>query len=383
LTGFQHASFRPGLLGALERLMWLAIQRRQPEKVAALASLAEPPVAPNLYELALAIPQARALVLGGDAAAALALLRETRPKLEALEAALYLARLDLHEALALATLGDAAGAAVARQRAENAGYAFLLAEDRGLQLALAPAPTTGKLALLTFGPLEVLVDGARVDSWPRRKAKVLLAALLLHPHGLSYAELGDFLGEHDPGTLNSLRASMVALRRALEPNLTGAAASRYIRQHEDRYLLDAGETDLQAFQRELEAARTAEPTAAAAHYEAALALYRGHFLDDALFQAPFEPMRESLRRQAIEAASWLAEFHHARYDDRAAEKAYQRAQSLAPWDGELALALMRHYRFRNRPERIKQVYWDYRKALKAHLGLAPDDEFEAAYRALA
>jgi hypothetical protein len=43
---------------------------------------------------------------------------------------------------------------------------------------------------------------------------------------------------------------------------------------------------------------------------------------------------------------------------------------------------MRHHAALDRPDRVRQVYWDCRKALKAAFGGAPSDEFEALYQGL-
>ena len=42
--------------------------------------------------------------------------------------------------------------------------------------------------------------------------------------------------------------------------------------------------------------------------------------------------------------------------------------------------LMAFHAARGQAERVRHAYWDYRKALKARLGLSPDAAFEQAYR---
>ncbi|HEY9721369.1 MAG TPA: bacterial transcriptional activator domain-containing protein, partial [Oscillatoriaceae cyanobacterium] len=72
----------------------------------------------------------------------------------------------------------------------------------------------------------------------------------------------------------------------------------------------------------------------------------------------------------------------ARGDHTRAEATLERALAIAPSDEDASLALMRHHAARGREERVRQVYWDCRKALKAQLGSVPSAEFEAAYRLL-
>ena len=56
--------------------------------------------------------------------------------------------------------------------------------------------------------------------------------------------------------------------------------------------------------------------------------------------------------------------------------------SLAPCEEEIYVRLMRHHLAAGRPERVRQAYWDCRKALKGRLGIAPSDDFERAFREL-
>jgi DNA-binding SARP family transcriptional activator len=154
---------------------------------------------------------------------------------------------------------------------------------------------------------------------------------------------------------------------------------------DERYTLasDAVEfVDVRAFEAAVGAGdrlREASPAEAAAHYEDALGHYRANLLDDSLFLRHFEAEREALRQQAVGVLTWLAGFHQGRGDESSAEAALRRAVTLAPTDEEVYIALMRQQRRTGRAERIRQVYWDCRKALKAHLGVAPSVAFEDAY----
>ena len=59
-----------------------------------------------------------------------------------------------------------------------------------------------------------------------------------------------------------------------------------------------------------------------------------------------------------------------------------RATELAPCEEEAYLRLMRHHQALGRPERVRQAYWDCRKAFKAWLGGVPSEDFERTYAAL-
>jgi DNA-binding SARP family transcriptional activator len=252
---------------------------------------------------------------------------------------------------------------------------------------LAP-PRAGVLALRAFGRFEVRQDGVLLDAWPRRKAKLLLAALALHPDGLRAGELAELIAGEEANPLNVLRVNAWALRRALEPALGRGEDSAYVRREGDRYAL-AWELvegfDLRAFEAALAQAaplRTTAPRAAIATLEAGLALVRGPLFDDGPPFDLFEADRERCRRQAGEALAWIAAQHRqvGAYDR--AEAALERAIALAPCDEAGYDALMRLRRARGDAAGVRRAYWDLRRALKTGLGLVPTPELDALYRRL-
>lgn len=403
---FERAGFVEGTKVPLERLAWLAIQRKQYERAVAL--LAAHPDGENAYDLALALPRARALHLGGDPRAAIAELTRVAPALEALEARLLQTRAQLFRAASLLKLGAREEAAEQFRAAEASlaacGYGFLRTQDQLLWAelavlqapaapAIAPAPTAeppDRLDIRCFGHFEARLGGVVLDQWPRRKTKLLLACLAIHPRGLGQAALAEALGmdAQMDKALATLRADVSTLRRALEPTLGKYQPSRYVDYEDERYALRPtalGYSDLAAFDTalaEADALADMSPTEAAPRYEAALGAYRGALLEEGYFARYFESARETYRRQALRALDWLARFRAARGERTVAEATHLRAIAVAPCEEAAYLALMRFYRGVGAAERVRQVYWDCRKALKAQLGIAPSAEFEAAARAL-
>ena len=420
---FERGGFPEGTLVGLERLLWLAVRRKQYARVADLAARAEGLDGENVHRLAILTPRARALQLGGDAGAAAALLREAVAASDRVDARLHGTRARLYLAAAELAAGDATAArralAEATAAIERHGYDFLLAQDQRLweelgplarrehgegarvsvsvveeapvPTAPAPAPAASgevpPLVLRLFGPMEVRVGGVLLDEWRRKKAKLVLAALALYPNGLDPDELIQLCGGED--TVESLRVNVMTLRKALERDPDQRKASRYVTHVRDRYALAPealADLDLATFERGLrEGDRLAadRPGEAAAAYERALEAYRGTLLDERQFLALFESTREGLRQRALASLLWLAAFHAGRGDASAAEVRLTRATKVAATEPAPYLALMRHYQAHGRPERVRQVYWDCRKAFKAELGLEPGDEFEAAYAAIA
>ncbi len=430
LEVFERAGFREGRPVPLERLMWLTLARERPARVIELAEAEtrEHAAAPecSLHDLALALPHARALHLAGRPSLGLAVLEAAIPALERLGARLHLARGRLFEAASRLAMGDRPGAEAAHAAAttliEAGGFGFLRTQDRRLWQELAPLspfgrgrgaaadggprpggppppngrggtgllapPRTGLLALRCFGSFEVRLDGVLLDQWPRRKAKLLLAALALHPAGLRTGDLADLIGGEEANPLNVLRVNTWALRRALEPQLAKGEHSAYLRREGDRYRLAwdlVAEFDVHAFETALAAAeplRASTPREAVTRLEQGLALVRGPLFDDGPPFDLFEADRERYRQQAIGALIWIAGQHRRVSDYGRAEAALKRAAVLAPCDESVYEALMRMYRALGDIEGVRRAYWDCRRAQKTYLAATPSGAFEALYRQL-
>jgi ATP/maltotriose-dependent transcriptional regulator MalT/DNA-binding SARP family transcriptional activator len=430
LDTFERAGFTEGRKVAVERLLWLAVARRQATKALELGIPMLAGSEDTIYGLALLTPLGRARHLEGDGPGACELLGRAVAGFEAQGAHLHLAEALLYLGASRASRGDQEAAVEAVSRglaiAEERGYGFLAGRDGALWSELAPLVARGRsgvpfveaalsqaaahavvvpasdgvtaaepgargLSVRCFGTMEVRLDGVLLDQWPRRKAKAILAALLLYPRGLSLGQLIELLGSESvsQAALTTMKVDVGALRRALEPSLGKGQASRFVPMMGERYVLDAGGVefvDVRAFEAAAAAAdriRDEGPTDAAALYAEALRHYRANLLEDGLFARYFDAEREALRQQAVGILMWLAGFHQGRGDESSAEGVLRRAVELAPTDEEAYIALMRQQHRSGRPERIRQVYWDCRKALKTYLGVSPSAAFEAAYAEVA
>lgn len=416
LAIFEKAGFKEGTKLPLERLAWFAILRGHIERVDKLltrAGLVSPPAADepptrNVYDLALRLAEARTLHLANDPAGALGLFSAIAPAAEEIGARLQLARVRLYEASARLAMGDRSGAQAAleasRALSSQHHFEFLFTQDHALWRELAPlaqpeatpaetVPTDPRgpapLALYAFGGLEVRLGGVLVDRWPRRKAKLILAALVLHPKGLRQGELAEVLGPGgEEATASTVKVAVLSLRRSLEPELVKGEESAYVRMVGDRYQLDGSRVaylDVTAFTEAADAGdalRRSDPVAALEAYTRAMALYRDNLLDETLFEGYFEAERERLRARALEMLAWMAEWQADRGDVAAAETAWKRSVAIGPCEEAPALGLMRHYQSTGRPERVKQVYWDFCRAAKTQLGMGPSDTFTRAYQAI-
>jgi DNA-binding SARP family transcriptional activator len=436
---FEKAGFKEGKKVSLERLLWLVVQRRQYARGAELFGEAGEATAQNIYDLALMPPYARCLHLQGNASGALKVFKEALTGFEEAGAELHQARTLLYLGATMLKLGDDSGArdSIAKGLAlsESRNYRFLPAQDPQLWEEIGPvvakyriaipfveqslsaaaqhevtlvvpslsagatptievvAPATGgRLSIRCFGGFEVRLDGVLIDQWPRRKAKLIMAALLLYPRGVGLAQLAEILGPGEditPASLTTLKVDVSSLRKSLEPNLGKGGNSHYVVTQDDRYMVDFDTVeylDMRLFDVAIGQAdrlRDQDNVAAAQGYEQALSHYRGNLLDDGFFQKYFEAEREKYRQQVVGALLWVANFHQSLGDMSSAENALMRAVEMAPCEEEAYIALMRHQKTAGRSERIRQVYWDCRKALKAYLGMTPSAEFEQAYQGIA
>jgi ATP/maltotriose-dependent transcriptional regulator MalT len=135
LAIFTEAEYDIGKKVPLERLMWLALARKQYTRAEELKAESGDVDLNNIYDLALRVPYARALHLGGRAESAIAELETLIPAIEAIDAPLHLSRAHLFEAAARRKAGDArAKEALDRALAliEQNGYTFLLETDQTL-----------------------------------------------------------------------------------------------------------------------------------------------------------------------------------------------------------------------------------------------------------
>lgn len=256
---------------------------------------------------------------------------------------------------------------------------------QGEEAARAALSAPGRLQLRCLGGFEVLLDGNPVDSWPRRKAQLLLVLLLVYPRGLQVEDLAELLGEGPAGPAN-IRVYARTIRRAFNPDPD--QDERYLVLEAQRYRLAwerVDYLDVKAFETALQEGDrlvASDPAAASRAYEEGLAHYRGNLMEDAGFHQYLQPEREKYRQQALHALSWLAEWEQARGLEVAAESRLRRAAELAPCDEDVWLALAKFHQGRGRPERAREAYWDCRKARKAYLGLGVSEESERAFREL-
>jgi DNA-binding SARP family transcriptional activator len=229
-----------------------------------------------------------------------------------------------------------------------------------------------------LGPLRIHTD-QEVRTGLRRKARELLAFLLLHPDGATRDTTIEALWpEIDPARgAERAKTAVQNLRHTLRAaaGLDGATVIEWTGQRW-RVTADLVDCDVWRFHAALAAAAAAAPDdpAKTAALERATAAYHGSLLEGADYDWA-EPAREELRRQAADAAGRLAELRERAGDGDGALTALEAAAGWDPYNEELHQRIMRLQARLGRPDAVRRTYGRLQSRL-AELDVEPDDATE-------
>lgn len=225
-----------------------------------------------------------------------------------------------------------------------------------------------RVRLGLFGPMTIEAGGGPIRAGLLDKAREFCAYLTLHPEGVRRERaLEDIWGDVDVDKRQDrFSAAVSSLRRCIRTAL-GAPDLEVVCCEGDRYFLQDGlfDVDLWRFQSALAASGDSNE---AGHLKAALAEYRGEFLQDSPWEW-VEDDRESLRRQALNAAVKLAVKeqlagrieeaisvvdHAVETVDPYAEHLYVRGVELLVAAGRIESAQALYDRLKSRLERLRE-----------------------------
>ncbi|HEX6132402.1 MAG TPA: BTAD domain-containing putative transcriptional regulator [Longimicrobiales bacterium] len=246
--------------------------------------------------------------------------------------------------------------------------------------ALAPALPAGHapadLDVRALGPLEVIVQGHRIGTWPYTKPKEMLVFLLLQPQGRTRAEIGEALwpGAGAAQVRNSFHVTMHHLRKTLgHADWIVLANERYRAAPEITVALDVTQ-----FQQQAQAALALEPAAAMAALRDAMRLYRDHFLAGETAAPWRDEVQDRLRRMFCDVAMRLGALLQDAGDLDGAVAAYEAVLASEPLHEEahraFLLAITRSGRRAHALRHIERF-----SALLEELELEPEDETLALY----
>jgi DNA-binding SARP family transcriptional activator len=238
-----------------------------------------------------------------------------------------------------------------------------------------------------FGPLRVTAPhgllGPRDFSGvkPKQILEVLVAE---RGHGVSKAKLADALwGESLPRNyLATLETYISVMRQTLEPGVK-ARDSVVTTEHGGYHLdLDRLEVDLDAFDRLLRDASSAEPFAALRDLERALALVRGAVLEDEPYASWAEDLRSAYRQREVQALIDLGRLQLLTGEAAAALACAERAVELNPLAEAAYQVQMTASYALWRQEDALQAFDTCRRLLADELGVDPLNETVAIHLAI-
>jgi DNA-binding SARP family transcriptional activator len=234
-----------------------------------------------------------------------------------------------------------------------------------------------------LGRFEVLRDGLAVTdrAWTTQKAKTLLKLLVLHrPAGLHQEQAIEWLWPEQSRARGnaSLKTAIKLVRRALEPELEGAAS--HVLRREGPMLRFAAENvwvDLDEHARLLAGARAHAAgdrvDDAIEDLERAQILYRGGVLDpEDRYEEWVQPVRERVQRAHLDALTHLASLRASRGDYAGAAEAIRRVLTIDPLSESAYRSLMQYALLRGHRDEALALYAECSRKLREELGVEPE-----------
>jgi DNA-binding SARP family transcriptional activator/LysM repeat protein len=293
----------------------------------------------------------------------------------------------------LFTVGNAeAGELLALGSASRGGAVDAAAPPAPAEEVQGPAPTVAApsppsdravpVDLRLFGPARVLTNGAELTTGLRAAARELMVLLAVHRSGLRQEEaLAEMWPDDEDEHLDTFRVAVTSTRRRLR-ELCGAEG-QYIALIGNRYVLDPGTVDCDLWRFDAAAARAAHEPEADRRRQALIAaaeLVAGEPLAGASFEWA-EPVRENLRRRAIDVLGELGAILGAEGNLAGAVDTLDRARAVDPYCEDVYRRLMGYLADMGRDDVALRVYRELEKYV-AQLGAEPDEQTEELMVAL-
>ena len=268
----------------------------------------------------------------------------------------------LTEAEAAELLGVLAAAQGDRPEADSTGQPAQESSSAPEQPAEPPPPqpasVTRPVQLCLLGPMRILAGGDEIDTGLRTKARELLAYLATRPHGVTDETAVDTIWpDAPPGRgMEQFHTAVGNLRKVLR-DATGLGEAMFVEHAAGRYRIDPDlvEVDLWSFQTHLAETESAGDDERAAALSAAACLYSGELAEGARYEWA-EPLREQLRRQAVDALTDLAETRETGGDLPGALAVAEQALAADPYAEAVYRQVMRLQARVGRPDAVVRTY---------------------------
>ena len=250
---------------------------------------------------------------------------------------------------------------------------------------------TSTLRIRLFGTFEVERDGVPIPEtdWHTQQAKQVLKILILaRGRPVPSERLMEWLwpGANPGATSTTLRSTIHALRRALEPQRPPRVPSRYVVTRSPGYAFQPDENtwvDVYAFETFLrKAERTRHAGEKRAYLTQALDLYRGDLLEEDPYAEWVLLERERLREKYLDALLELAELYAQEGALDRAIAACRRALARDEFRESAYRALMRYHVLAGDVAAALNTYERCRTMLRQEFGAEPAPQTQALYQAI-
>ncbi len=247
------------------------------------------------------------------------------------------------------------------------------------------------LIIRMLGTFEVVRNGEPLPeaAWHTQQAKQVLKVLVLaRGRPVASDRLMEWLwpGANPTSTATTLRSTVHALRRALEPDRPSRVPSRYIITRAPGYAFEPGPdtwVDIYAFEELLDrAAQTRHTGQRMRLLREALDLYRGDLLEEDPYAEWAIAERERLRERYLDALLDLAELHAAAGEYDRAVAACRRALARDEYREAVYRALMRYQVLAGDVAAALTTYERCRTMLREEFGAEPAPQTQALYEAI-
>jgi DNA-binding SARP family transcriptional activator len=227
------------------------------------------------------------------------------------------------------------------------------------------------------------------ERWEGQKPLLLFKALLArNPWGTPRDVLMEDLWPETAQEVaeNNFKVFLHRLRKTLEPEMDKTFGSSYLHLKANLLFLDQDlcQVDLDELSSLIKQGEQQEQEGldqtALALYKQALAVYRGDFLAEELYQPWAASRREELRSKHLDLLLRVAALHERRGALLPAIDCYKEVIRTDPLAEEAYQKLMLLYAQRGRRNAALRLYEDLRKALKKELDTAPEEVTQAIFR---
>jgi ATP/maltotriose-dependent transcriptional regulator MalT/DNA-binding SARP family transcriptional activator len=231
-----------------------------------------------------------------------------------------------------------------------------------------------RLYVQTLGVFEVWRGGQRIRSaeWQRDKARQLLQLLLINRHEwLQRDQIVDRLWPDltPDAAVRDFKVALNALHRALEPGRPRGVNPFFIIRRDNLYAINP-QASLWLDVEEMESLIRKDDVNS---LKGAIALYKGEFLSDSLYNEWTENRREQVKFLYLSACERLAELYLQEKKFDAANQVCEQLLAVEPtWEAAYRM-MMEAYAGKNNRSQVIHVYHRCQEIMKMELGVEPSE----------